>query len=146
MTSKSDRLTQFFLFSWWSGENSLRSYSFGISVSSDFWKGRLQSLRQPETKRMRILKTAELEMTAIFIGWNLRRRHFCRSIFELQEVHWKLIYKTWNLCKVHETFQLLRQKVLKSSKSAVFSRNAQKNTFWISANRRGREMYEMNAP
>ena len=31
-------------------------------------KGRLQSLRQPETKRMRILKTAELEMKAIFIG------------------------------------------------------------------------------
>ena len=31
-------------------------------------KGRLRSLRQPETKRMRIMKTAELEMKAIFIG------------------------------------------------------------------------------
>ena len=31
-------------------------------------KGRLQSLRQPGTKRMRILKTAEPEMKAIFIG------------------------------------------------------------------------------
>ena len=44
------------------------------------------------------------------------------------------------LCKVCETFQLLRQKVLKPSKSAVFPRDAQKNTFSKSAKtRRGRK-------
>ena len=34
-------------------------------------KGRLWSLRKPETKRMRILKTVELEMNAVFIDWKL---------------------------------------------------------------------------
>ena len=34
-------------------------------------KGRLRSLRQPATKRMRILKTGEPEMKALFIGWKL---------------------------------------------------------------------------
>ena len=34
-------------------------------------KGRFRCLWQPETKRMRILKTAELQIKAIFIGWKL---------------------------------------------------------------------------
>ena len=34
-------------------------------------KGRLWSLRKPKTKRMRILKTVELEMNAVFIGSKL---------------------------------------------------------------------------
>ena len=37
-------------------------------------KGRLQSLRQPETKRMRILKTAEPEVKAISLAENWRQR------------------------------------------------------------------------
>ena len=37
-----------------------------------------------------------------------------------------------NLCEVCETFQLSRQKVLKASKSAVFQRDAQKDTFSMS--------------
>ena len=42
----------------------------------NFEKGRLRGLRQPETKRMRILKAAELQMKAIFIGWKLARTRF----------------------------------------------------------------------
>ena len=40
----------------------------GFENLLNFEKDRLQSLWQPETKRMRILKTAGLEMEAIFIG------------------------------------------------------------------------------
>ena len=54
------------------------------------------------------------------------------------------------VCQICEMFQLLRQKVLKPSKSAVFPRNAQKNTLSTSAksvkNRRGRKMYLKNTP
>ena len=57
--------------------NKFRAYSFGISESSEFWqKADFKSLRQPETKRMRILKTAELEMKAIFIGSKLATTTF----------------------------------------------------------------------
>ena len=55
-----------------------------------------------------------------------------------------------NLCEVCETSQLLRQKVLKPSKSAVFARDGQKDTFFMSTksqkNRRGRKMYQKNTP
>ena len=43
----------------------------GFQNLLNYEQNRLQSPQQPETKRMRIMKTAELEMKAIFIGWKL---------------------------------------------------------------------------
>ena len=46
-----------------------RKFRFlGFHNYQNFEKGRVRSLRLPKTKRMRIVKTAELEMKTNFIG------------------------------------------------------------------------------
>ena len=85
-------------------------------------KGRLRSLRQQETKRMRILKTAELEMKAIFINCILATTTFLS--FDIRTTVGPPEVYLQNLKSL--TYQLLRQKVLKPSKSAIFTERCPK--------------------
>ena len=100
---------------------------------------------------MRILETAELEMKAIFIGWKLVTTTFL--LFDIRTTVDPLEVYLQNL----ESLRSLRnlpgfeaEGFLKPSKSAVFPRDAQKNTFSMSAKsaktRRGRKIYQKNTP
>ena len=85
---------------------------------------------------MRILKTAELEMKAIFIGWKLTMKVYLLNLKSL-----------FTKC---ETFQLSKQKVLEPSNLPFFREMPKNNTFSMSTkftkNRRDRKMYQTNSP
>ena len=127
-----------------------RTYYFGISESSEFWKRQTSESSTTRNKRMRILKTAELEIKAIFIGGKLGMTSFL--LFDIWTTAGPLEVYLQNLTSLQSLQNLpaFETEGFEAFKFAVFLRDSQKNTFLMSVksvkNRRGRKIYQKNTP
>ena len=108
------------------------------------------STTRNQNKRMRVLKTAELEMKAIFIGWKLVTTTFL--LFDIRTAVGPLEVYLQNLKSLRNLRNLpaFEAEGFEAFEICPFSRDAQKNTFLMSArsqkNRRGRKMNQRNTP